>query len=202
VRTSRGDIAAEHTILAAGAWSDGLAATAGLKLPIRTGVYQMLRSSVARYTHMPPVLGALSRRLSLKLLVDGSYLIGGGWPGTATPDRRGYRLDDASISGSWNEARAILTGVDGRRIIQAWCGIEAECYDGVPLIGPVPGVEGLTLALGFTGHGFAIAPAVGRAVADLLDGQLVPALDKLLPERMSRFDQADVAKWQTEQDGR
>jgi sarcosine oxidase subunit beta len=202
VRTSRGDIAAEHTVLAAGAWSDELAATAGLNLPIRTGVYQMLRSSVARYAHMPPVMGALSRRLSLKLLVDGSYLIGGGWPGSATPDRRGYRLDDTSISGSWAEACAILPTVDGRRIIQAWCGIEAECYDGVPLIGPVPGVEGLTLAVGFTGHGFAIAPAVGRAVADLLDGQMVPALDQLLPERMSQFDPAAVAQWQTEQDGR
>ncbi|MGI9589131.1 MAG: NAD(P)/FAD-dependent oxidoreductase, partial [Dietzia maris] len=36
-----------------------------------------------------------------------------------------------------------------------------------PIIGPSP-IEGLFLAVGFSGHGFKMAPAVGRLVAELL----------------------------------
>jgi glycine/D-amino acid oxidase-like deaminating enzyme len=38
--------------------------------------------------------------------------------------------------------------------------------------------------------GFAIAPAVGRAVADQLAGHPTPELDGLDPARISTFDQA------------
>lgn len=75
---------------------------------------------------------------------------------------------------------------------RAWCGLEAESFDGIPFIGPLPGVEGLTLAAGFSGHGFALAPAVGRAVADQLAGLPTPELGALSPARMAGFDPAAV----------
>jgi len=41
-----------------------------------------------------------------------------------------------------------------------------------PLLGPVPGVQGLHCAAGFSGMGFKIAPAVGLTMAELLlDGR-------------------------------
>lgn len=44
--------------------------------------------------------------------------------------------------------------------------------DGQPLLGPVPGVEGLYVAAGFSGHGFQLSPAVGEFIADtILDGR-------------------------------
>jgi len=45
-----------------------------------------------------------------------------------------------------------------------------------PLLGPWPGVDGLYLAVGFSGHGLKLAPAVGEAVADELTGR-TPAID-------------------------
>jgi len=42
---------------------------------------------------------------------------------------------------------------------------------------------GLVVAAGFSGHGFAIAPAIGRALADQLVGKPVPELDGLRPDR-------------------
>jgi glycine/D-amino acid oxidase-like deaminating enzyme len=42
-------------------------------------------------------------------------------------------------------------------------------------------------------HGFAIAPAVGRAVADQLAGRPTPELDGLSPKRMASFDAGAVA---------
>src|SRR5688572_425975 len=61
--TARGDVAAETTVLAAGAWSTGLAAAIGLRLPIRTQAYQMLRSTRAPQGLLTPVVSALGQIL-------------------------------------------------------------------------------------------------------------------------------------------
>jgi glycine/D-amino acid oxidase-like deaminating enzyme len=39
------------------------------------------------------------------------------------------------------------------------------------VLGPVPGLEGLLVAFGFSGHGFKLSPAVGRLVAQMALGQ-------------------------------
>jgi sarcosine oxidase subunit beta len=193
--TTRGEVAAGQIVLAAGAWSDELASGIGLTLPIRTAVYQMLRSTPAPMGLLSPVVSALRRSLSLKQLPDGAFLLGGGWPGDATPDRRGYILREASIEGSWAVACAILPAVGAQRLAAAWCGLEAESVDRVPFIGPAPGWEQLTLAVGFSGHGFALAPAVGQAIADRLAGSHPPELEPLDPARMAGWDSAVVAQF-------
>jgi sarcosine oxidase subunit beta len=194
-QTTRGEVAAGQIVLAAGAWSDELAGGIGLTLPIRTAVYQMLRSTPAPMGRLGPVLSALRRPLSLKQLADGAFLLGGGWPGDATPDRRGYTLREASVAGGWAAACAILPAVGAQRVAAAWCGLEAESVDGVPFIGPAPGWEQLTLAVGFSGHGFALAPAVGQAIAEQLAGGHSPELALLDPARMAGWDSAAVTQF-------
>src|SRR5438105_3335109 len=146
---------------------------------------QMIRSTPAPQM-LRPVVSAVGRALSLKQLHDGAFLLGGGWPGEATPDRRGYRLNSESLKGNWAAACAILPAVGEQRVDRAWCGLEAMSADGIPFIGFAPGIDNLVLALGFSGHGFALSPAVGRAVADLLAGQRVPELDGLSAGRMAQ----------------
>jgi sarcosine oxidase subunit beta len=87
-RTERGEVEAKHVVLAAGTWSDELAASVGLQLPIRTRALQMILSTPAQRNELQPVISAVRRVLSLKQLVNGAFLLGGGWPGNPTPDRR------------------------------------------------------------------------------------------------------------------
>ena len=187
VRTTQGNITAQHTILAAGAWSDELALTAGLHLPIRTVALQMLLSTPAQPGILRPVIGAISRQLSLKQLDDGSFFIGGGWPGDVSPDRTSYSMRPASIQGNWSTAGELLPAVAHQRIARSWCGLEAQSADDIPFIGPAPGLADLTIALGFSGHGFALAPAVGRAIATLINGQPTAELDALTPARIAHL---------------
>jgi len=191
-RTERGEVQAEHVVLAAGAWSDELAATIGLRLPIRTLALQMILSTPAQPTILQPVLSALGRALSLKQLPGGAFLLGGGWQGDPTPDRRSYTLRPGSQAGNWATACELLPAVSYQRIARAWCGLEAQSFDDIPFIGAMPGLNGLTLALGFSGHGFALAPAVGRAIADQVNGHVTPELDGLSPGRMAGFDMERV----------
>ncbi len=182
-QTEHGAMYAEQVVLAAGAWSDTLAAPLGLRLPIETRALQMLRSTPAAAPELRPVLSAVGRELSLKQLADGSFLIGGGWPGDPAPDRRSFRLREESVAGNWRTACELLPAVGRQELARAWCGLEAVSRDELPLIGPAPGYEGLFLALGFSGHGFALSPAVGRCVADLLADTRVPELEALSPAR-------------------
>ena len=165
-----------------------LALTAELRLPIRTVALQMLLSTPAQPGILQPVIGAISRKLSLKQLDDGSFFIGGGWPGDVSTDRRSYSMRPASIQGNWSTACELLPAVAQQRIARSWCGLEAQSIDDIPFIGPAPGLQGLTLALGFSGHGFALAPAIGRAIANLINGQPTTELNGLNPARITHID--------------
>jgi sarcosine oxidase subunit beta len=197
-RTERGEVQAGHVVLAAGAWSDDLSASIGLRLPIRTRALQMILSDAAPADTLRPVLSAVNRSLSLKQLPGGGFLLGGGWPGDPTSDRRSYTLRPASIQGNWATACQLLPAVGQQHIARSWCGLEAESFDEIPFIGAVTGIEGLTLALGFSGHGFALSPAVGRCVADLIAGRPAPELDGLRPDRMTDFPPDQLEAFKTE----
>ena len=201
LRTSRGEVEAEAVVVAAGAWSDHLAGSVDLRLPIRTRVPQILISTPGTPGTVQPVLGSVSRRLSLKQLDDGSFMLGGGWPGIPSEDRRTYTMQAASIEGGWAAGAGLIPAVDEQTINRAWCGLEAQSFDGIPFIGAVPGYSGLTVATGFSGHGFAIAPTVGRTVADQLAGKPTPELDGLSLDRIATFDQAAVERFLNDQDG-
>ena len=198
VETERGPMYAGQVILAAGAWSDELSAGTGLRLPIRTLALQMLLSTPAPAQLLQPVLGTVGRALSLKQLSGGAFFIGGGWPGDPTPGRRACATRPTSIAGNWQDACAILPTVGQQQLARAWCGLEAASIDDIPLVGPAPDLAGLTLALGFSGHGFALAPAIGRAVADQLPGKVAPELDGLSPARMAGFSAEQIESFQRE----
>jgi sarcosine oxidase subunit beta len=186
-RTERGEVEAEQVVLAAGAWSNDVAQSVGLRLPVRTVALQMVLSTPAERQALQPVVSAVSRALSLKQLNDGSFLLGGGWPGDVAADGRSYRLRQESIEGNWKTACEVLPAVGQQAIARAWCGLEAESIDDLPFIGPIDGLDGLTVAVGFSGHGFALAPAVGRVVAEQLAGGAAPELEGLEAGRMKGF---------------
>jgi len=160
----------ETAVLAAGAWTVPLLAKIGVTASLRGRGLQMLLTDPAPAS-LTPVVGCFGRPLSLKQLADGTYLIGGGWP-ARVPDEAINRWEvlDDSVRGSLEIARAVYPPLAARRVAQSWAGIEAFAPDDLPLLGPVPGVEGLLVAAGFSGHGFALVPAVGDVLARLALG--------------------------------
>jgi sarcosine oxidase subunit beta len=152
----------------------------------------MILSTPAAALTVTPVLSAVSRTLSLKQLPDGAFLLGGGWLVDPTADRTSYTLRSDSIQGNWTTACELLPAVGQQSIARAWCGLEAQSIDDIPFIGRLTGTEGLLLALGFSGHGFALSPAVGRAIADLMNGRPTPELDGLRPDRIATFAAEEV----------
>lgn len=84
-----------------------------------------------------------------------------------------------------------LPALEDASISHAWAGLYEMSPDGNPLIGPAPAVQGFYLINGFSGHGFQHSPAAGRVLADLITG-VDPGVD-LAPFSPGRFAAGVVA---------
>jgi sarcosine oxidase, subunit beta len=160
----------DAVIVAAGAWSASLLAPLDVRVPLETRGLQMLLTAPAPAT-LEPVVGAFERKLSLKQLAGGAYLIGGGWPADI-PDQPGnvWTVREDSVQASLAVAREVFPPVGSCALDRGWAGLEAFTPDELPVLGPVPGIEGVFVAAGFSGHGFALSPAVGDILARLALG--------------------------------
>ncbi|MDZ3991420.1 FAD-binding oxidoreductase [Pseudomonas sp. Teo4] len=106
-----------------------------------------------------------------------------------TPFER-IRTLDPEVNHSLNEEalrnlRAAWPVFQGAEIEQAWAGTIDVTPDSNPVIGRVAQMPGLTLATGFSGHGFGTSPAAGQLAADLVNGD-APLIDPA-PYRFERF---------------
>lgn len=70
-------------------------------------------------------------------------------------------------------------------IEEAWAGIIDVTPDSNPVIDRIAEIPGLTVATGFSGHGFGTGPAAGQLAADLVSNES-PIIDPS-PYRFSRF---------------
>ena len=158
-------------VVTAGAWTTSLLAPLGVKLPVHTRPLQMLLTRPAPGS-LPPVLGCFERKISFKQLAGGPFLIGGGWPGrVVNHEANRWQVLEESVRGSLEVAGEVYPPVAACALDRSWIGLEAFMPDELPVIGPVPGVAGLLVATGFSGHGFALSPMVGDVLARLALGR-------------------------------
>ena len=179
-------------IVAAGAWTPTLLERVGVRMPITMRPLQMLLTEPAPMS-LAPVVSAFGRRLSLKQLDDGAYLIGGGWPAHVRDEAANvWELQDDSVRSSLKVAREVYPPVADCKLARGWAGLEAFMPDDLPVLGPVPGLSGLLVTAGFSGHGFALSPLVGDILARLALGHDARA-DLWRGLRLDRFAPASAA---------
>ena len=53
-------------------------------------------------------------------------------------------------------------------VIRTWSGLIAQMSDGIPVLGLTQEVPGFVFATGFSGHGFGLAPIIGRLISELI----------------------------------
>jgi glycine/D-amino acid oxidase-like deaminating enzyme len=112
------------------------------------------------------------------------------WPLDATSPFEKLRVldpaPDAQLNAeAWQAMVRLYPPFRDIAIVQQWGGYIDVTPDVVPYIGPVAQVPGLTVAAGFSGHGFGIGPAAGRLAAELTTGQ--PPIVDPTAFRLGRF---------------
>ncbi|MGD9932628.1 MAG: NAD(P)/FAD-dependent oxidoreductase [Dehalococcoidia bacterium] len=81
--------------------------------------------------------------------------------------------------------RALFPSIDGIGVERVWAGHIDYTPDAVPVLERLSQPEGLVIATGFSGHGFALGPGGGRVAAQLATG-VQPSID-MAAFRLSRF---------------
>lgn len=110
-------------------------------------------------------------------------------PAELTPFETCRILDPApsqtALRAGWAAAQAAIPALAGASVAQGWGGMIDVTPDAIPVISAHDAVPGLTIATGFSGHGFGIGPAAGRLAADIVTNAR-PVVD---PQafRLSRF---------------
>lgn len=86
---------------------------------------------------------------------------------------------------TWANAQAAFPQFAKAEVVQSWGGMIDVTPDAIPVISAVDDLPGLTIATGFSGHGFGIGPAAGLLTADLVTNT-APIVDPT-DFRLSRF---------------
>jgi sarcosine oxidase subunit beta len=183
VQTPRGAISTPWVINAAGAWAAQVGALAGVELPIRP---------YRRQVFVTGAFPSLPRPVPMIIDFDAAFYFRGEGPGIllgmTDPDEPSSfhtHVDWAFLERVVDQAVRRAPALEEVRVLRGWGGLYAITPDDNPILGRVPGLEGLIMAAGFSGHGFQQGPAVGRLLADLiLDGDT--DLD-LSPFALARF---------------
>jgi len=184
--TSQGEMpVSDHLLLLANAGVRSLVAP-WCDLPTWNLTSQVLLSRPFSENPVRHLVGHVSRTLSLKTEPGDRLMITGGHIGRWDDETgRGHALPEA-IAANVADAVAVYPALEGIEVEIADADhLEADCIDGVPVIDRVPGLSNAMFATGWTGHGWAISPAVSELLASwLIEGDR-PAL--LAPFSLARF---------------
>ena len=160
--------AGDALLIAAGAWSAPLAAQLGFDLPVRARKRDVfVLTSPAELPGCPLVIDPTG----VWFRPEGRGFIAGAPP-------RGDDVDDAPLEAIdhglfdeviWPALAHRVPAFEALRASSAWAGYyEYNTFDQNGIVGRVPGSTNAFIGCGFSGHGIQQAPAVGRALAELI----------------------------------
>ena len=152
----------------------------GARLPIRGAPLQMIVTDPA-----PPILPCLlahaDRHLTMKQTDAGTILIGGAWTAATGPSGQPQVLP-RSLEGNLWVASHTIPALANLSAVRSWAAMNID-IDGAPLLGPVPGHPGVTVAA--TANGYTLGPLMGREAARIaLTGRI---RKDIAPFGMDRF---------------
>ncbi len=170
VLTTQGRFQAPVVVDAAGAYAGIVGKMAGLDIPIHPSRRHVFITEPSfNRANLPLVIdfhnGFWFRREGLSLIF-----------GMRNPDEPegfsidvdwGFFTDTLADIACQRLPRLMEIGISGAK-----AGLHSDTPDYMAILGEAPGVAGLFLACGFSGHGFMHSPAVGRLMADLILGKV------------------------------
>ncbi|MBM3308309.1 MAG: FAD-binding oxidoreductase [Candidatus Eisenbacteria bacterium] len=187
VETDRGAVSAPIVVNAAGSHSVLLARTVGVELPITPYRREILVTEpLERF--FDPMIISFSFGIYFRQTRHGSVI-----GGFADPEQPGGFDETSSLDFLVTMSKKLahlMPALESVKVVRQWAGLYDATPDARPLLGRTDGVEGLHQANGFSGHGFMIAPAVTRSLAQSIAGKR-PDID-IEPLNLRRFAEGRV----------
>lgn len=168
--TSQGKLYAEQVVNCAGAWAGKLAGMIGDTLPIEpVGASVLVTARMPRLLH--PFVAVQGRKLWFNQARNGTLLICGGYLADVDMEQGLTHMNFHELQACAKVAYDLFAVTDDITIVRSWAGLDGETPDHFPIIGYSNKVPGLFHVCGFSKHGFALSPMVGKVVSALLQGK-------------------------------
>jgi glycine/D-amino acid oxidase-like deaminating enzyme len=189
----RGTMTAPTLVIAAGAWTRQLAALAGIDLPVLPVRRQ------ACYVTLPTVLGykfpmILDRVRDISFRHDTETDNHLQITRTIRDEPPGFNFDWDAEAFSTHIApvlRHYLPTCGEVQLQRGWAGHYGVTPDENPILGPHPEYPRLFMAIGDSGHGLMLAPAIGKVLSEFVRLGRAETLD-IHPYRLERFATGDL----------
>jgi sarcosine oxidase subunit beta len=186
-------------VLAAGPWTRRLLATVGLDLPLHVERHPMaVLDAGGKARQVMPFAWCDDISCNYARPDNDGVVLAGTWAGGGTGIRhetagrpRFVENPDHYMEGVEEGESVEIVETFSRRvpamldlgIRQGYAGLYDMSPDDLPVAGAMPGVEGLFVSAGSSGHGFKTGPAVGEAMARLVMQGPQPILAPFSPAR-------------------
>jgi len=166
VVTDKGVIEASKVVSVVGVHSPEIARMVGIEdLPIRPSLREVLVTERVMRDPSPALMSPLVGYFQTS---NGDVMPGLRPPDVQTMETRGTRAFHGRTARAWINVAPLLGRI---KVVRSWAGLYDMTPDAHPIMGPVPGVEGLYMAAGFSGHGFMMAPITGKVMAEMVLGE-------------------------------
>ena len=179
VVTNEGGFSCSAVVIASGAWTGQIREWTGLDVPVTPLKGQIVRLEGLR----PPLEYHVAGPGAAVQKADGKLWI------AATEEEAGFALDltDEARERLIENAARVLPCVRQARLLEQTACLRPKTPDALPIIGKAPGRENVYVTTGAGKKGIMLAPAMGKAIADLIvRGETSLSLDGFGPERFTR----------------
>ena len=179
VTTTSGKFTGSDVVLAAGAWTPAIAATASVRVPMQPGKGYSITMPRPEICPSIPLHLAEAR---MAVTPMGPYLRFGG-----TMELSGINTEIRTrrVGAIRRGGYRYLATPERMEELEIWTGMRPIPPDGMPYIGRPAGVDNMVIAAGHAMLGVSMGPITGHLVAELVLGR-EPAVD-LKPFRIDRF---------------
>ncbi len=176
VSTTRGSIDTEAVVNAAGAHSADVAKLLEVDMPNRPQRHEICSSEPLK-PWLTPLVADLDDGVYFSQSTRGE-IVGG----VADPEAQPGTDQSSSVRFLALYARALVRlcpRLASVRVLRQWAGLYDITPDSHPIVGPVDEVEGFFQASGFMGHGFMMAPIIGKLLAQhIAHGTPLPLFER------------------------
>jgi D-amino-acid dehydrogenase len=158
-------VPADFVIVTAGAWAGALLRPLGVEVPVQPQRGQLvhLRLEGADTSRWPVILPQGKHYI---VPFDGGRIVCGATRETGSGFD--YRVTAAGQADVLSEALRVAPGLAAATLVETRVGFRPMGDGARPLLGWVPGVEGLAVGSGLGAAGLTIGPLAGRLLADLV----------------------------------
>ncbi len=183
VHTTRGYFPADIVINAAGPWSKEVGQLAGIDLPTESFRHQIFVTEALDY-FFPFMAISFSGNFYIRQALHGQFIMGKGDADEVPGINRNVTYRFAKEMAI--KMVKVFPFLENLRILRHWSGEYNMSPDAQPVIGESPHIKGFYYSVGYSGHGFMIAPAVAEGLAHMIMNGSSPYLD-LAPLNIHRF---------------